>query len=245
MDVWDAKTGQGRPGFEEFNFTVFRHRTSGAAVEIVHDDDEICLGFFRFMSAQIFHMVPDSPMFADFADGCPGWASYVNGHFTGDFLLSNHIYAELKANPGQHSICTTGPFPVGNWTGSVEAGGQFIVLQHNDPACAGAYLVLTHEGLTYLGRNETLGWLLNTAQAIILEGANEPRIEDLSKAWERFVDVLPPPPPPRPPAATVADAGEEEGENLQEEEEGNAMQLDHSKCAGHDHNNGPRQDADV
>jgi hypothetical protein len=87
-DVWEIITGPGKPEyFEDYNFTVLRNSATGAAVEFVHvEDQRPVVGFFRFLSADILGVTPDYEIDKDMWRDCAGYACFVNGHHTGDFL---------------------------------------------------------------------------------------------------------------------------------------------------------------
>eukprot|EP00802_Teleaulax_amphioxeia_P023222 Tamp_23765.p1 GENE.Tamp_23765~~Tamp_23765.p1 ORF type:complete len:331 (-),score=45.53 Tamp_23765:29-979(-) len=118
---WDVVTGPGRfnklyyekPLLEgeredevelvgtEVNFTLFRNVETGAVVELVDAEDVPGLaGFFRMLTSDIFDVMPDAMAYADAALDCPAHACYVNGHYTGDFLVAQQLHNALKAAPG-------------------------------------------------------------------------------------------------------------------------------------------------
>lgn len=189
---WEMLTGQGKEPCEEFIFTVLRNKKTRAAIELVHDDDEVCMGFFRFMTSDMFDFVPESPLFANFSDDCPGYATFVNGHFTGDFIQSRHLYKQLADNIGAQLIPLES-FPICNWTCTAMDGGKYLILQHTFSGCAWARIILTADGFSYFGCNDTIGWLRNPPNAIFVEGFEKPRREELAVARARFPEhVLPP-----------------------------------------------------
>lgn len=211
-DMWDVKTGHAQwddiipealmPLDEEDSFsdgtdaefTLFRHVQSGAAVEIVNDvDDEDCRGFFRFLSADIFDITPDSPHFANFSHACPGWVCFVNGHCTGDWLQAKNLYAELKSAPGRN-LYTSDLMKKSNWT-TVEqhaegnrssvhvlGPGEAEVLEHKSgnwtvwdrdgciflqhKCCRDAQIVLTADGFVYIGCADSLGVVTSEPKCI-------------------------------------------------------------------------------
>lgn len=110
-DVWEIITGPGKPNHtDDYNYTVFRNRATGAAVEFVHVEDERpVVGFFRFLSADILDYTPDYEIDKDMWRDCVGHACFVNGHHTGDFLQAvtrpsspTHPASQLASH---HSLC--------------------------------------------------------------------------------------------------------------------------------------------
>lgn len=162
MDVWDVASGPvkfppgffERPGAEDLTgldaeYTMFRHRRTGAAVEIVHDDDDDDIpGFFRMLSAFIFKTKASSKITANFAEDCPGYVVFANAHCTGDFFKATNLYHSLAADPGAQPFSEAALLG-GNWTvESEDDGAGRRVLAHSASnwtlRTSGPYLILHH-----------------------------------------------------------------------------------------------------
>ena len=161
MDVWDIASGpvEFPPGFFErqgaeqlcgldAEYTMFRHRRTGAAVEIVHDDDDPAIpGFFRMLSAFIFKIKAASKLTANFAEDCPGDAVFANAHCTGDFFKAPNLYHSLTNVSQPYSEAA---LLGGNWTvESEDDGAGRKVLAHSASNWtlreSGPYLILHHK----------------------------------------------------------------------------------------------------
>ena len=107
----------------ETNFTVFRNSATGVAVELADDYDVPGLtGFFRMLSADMFDVLPDTMAQSGGSLDCPGHVCYVNGHFTGDFLVGKQMYNLLKSAPGQR-LFSTQAMELAHWhLSAMEAG---------------------------------------------------------------------------------------------------------------------------
>ena len=107
----------------ETNFTVFRNSATGVAVELADDYDVPGLtGFFRMLSADMFDVLPDTMAQSGGSLDCPGHVCYVNGHFTGDFLVGKQMYNLLKSTPGQR-LFSTQAMELAHWhVSAMEAG---------------------------------------------------------------------------------------------------------------------------
>ena len=204
------------PGVEglDSEYTVFRHRASGAAVEIVHEPDDASVPtFFRVLTAEIFDIVPSSGINADFAEDCPGHVIFANAHISGEFLRAKNLYHALAAAPGARPFSEEAllagnwtvahdddgagrrvlAHPASNWT--VRTSGPYVILQHT--LCAGSQLVLTPDGVTFLGTRCPLGYLHKAPSAIAVSGAAPPARLTLAAARARLEEqfLLPPPDP--------------------------------------------------
>ena len=185
--VWDWATGPGRWA-DEFMVTVFRNRKTAVAVEIVHQEHEGCVGFFRFLSSEIFLIEPECMLWENMTDSCPGYSSFVNAHYTGDFFGAPHIYHQLaKANIATpaHSE-RNGTFAVGNWTAVLR--NECVILQH--PRCFPARIVLTSTGFIYQGAENWEEFFPEPPKGIIVSDDNPPRHVDLREARRAIAQAL-------------------------------------------------------
>jgi hypothetical protein len=186
---WDWITGAGkRMNDDNTLFTVFRNRITKVAVEFVHDDHITCFGFFRFFSSDIFLFEPEMPIFANFSAHCPGFCCFVNGHYTGDFLMAPNLYHYLSTEcEGSHLACEIGDvFNVYHWNVSLKADRIFI----SRPDCAPARLVLIDHGFVYEGAPDRYNFVRNPPSGLILEGCEPPRKLELEEASKLINDAL-------------------------------------------------------
>lgn len=177
---WDWVTGRGKKQDVNISFTVFRNRVSRAAIEFVHDDHITCFGFFRFFSSDIFLFEPESPLYANFAKDCPAYCCFVNGHYTGDFLMAPNLYHHLSNLPerSQTHHQNGDLFNIYLWNASIECNK--IVLSR--PDCAPARIVLTDDGFVYKGAPDRYDFVRDPPTGVILENSDPPRKLELDTA---------------------------------------------------------------
>ena len=180
--AWDWITGTGWREDDDTIFTLFRNRETRAAVEFVHDDHVTCCGFFRFLSSDIFLFEPESPLYANFSKDCPGYACFVNGHFTGDFLQGKNLYAHLSAADfGEKKSRSSGEeFFFHSW--NVSIGTNTISLSR--PDCYPAKLLLTDDGFVYEGAADRHEWVRNPPTGVLLHQSEPPRTVELNEAHD-------------------------------------------------------------
>jgi hypothetical protein len=180
--AWDWITGTGRREDDDTIFTLFRNRETRAAVEFVHDDHVTCNGFFRFLSPDIFLFEPESPLYANFSKDCPGYACFVNGFFTGDFLQGTNLYHHLSATDfGERNSRSSGEnLSVYSW--NVSIGTKTITLSRSD--CYPAKLLLTDDGFVYEGAADRHEWVRNPPTGVLLHQYEPPRAVELEEARE-------------------------------------------------------------
>eukprot|EP00960_Hanusia_phi_P006327 181563-Hanusia_phi.AAC.1 len=155
--------------------TVFRNVQNGIGVEIIHGEDfYMCIGFFRFLTSEIFSIITDTVHSQNFSYDCPGHVAFINGHVTGDFFMAPDLYNVMRADPGKRTfsderMVTEGweaatsnetgwqksilHHEGGNWT--VLALNSSIVVKHTQTG--DAKLVLLKDGFIYLGDKDPYG----------------------------------------------------------------------------------------
>ena len=185
--AWDWITGPGPRAHENFTFTLFRNRITKVAVEFVHDDHVTCTGFFRFLSSDIFQFEPESSLFANFSRDCPGYACFVNGHYTGDFLKATNLYEHLEAGNDATGIEMKSGDVFRFYVWNALIGKKTIIFSRAD--CA-SRLILTDDGFVFEGAKDQNNYVRNPPTGLILYNSEPPRKLELEAAQRMIEEEL-------------------------------------------------------